>query len=76
MLVFFTLSPVLVQLQGSDDNFTGMDSNGSRGTVRLVPLNTVDINNPFLTVNLCDFAFPTSVLATDYPNFIVFANWD
>lgn len=52
-----------------------MEANGRGGTVRLVAVNTVNVDDPLFAVDLSDLAFPTLVLAADNQNFIIFANW-
>ena len=66
--------PVLVQLDVGDDNVAGVDADGDGRTVRLVTLDTVDVDHPLLTVNLGDLALPTLVLAPDNPYLIVLAD--
>ena len=53
-----------------------MDANGNRRAVRLVALNTVDVDHPLLTVHLGDLALPTLVLATNNSDLVVLANGD
>lgn len=69
-------SPVLVQLDVDDDNVARVDANGDARTVRLVALNTVDMDHPLLPVNLGNFAFTTLVLPSDNPDLVVFADGD
>ena len=66
--------PVLVQLDAGDDNITGVDPNGDGSTVRFVPLDTVDVDHPLLTVDLSDLALPTLVLAPNDPDLVILAN--
>ena len=51
-----------------------MNTDGDGRTVRLVTLDTVDVDHPLLTVNLGDLALPTLVLAPDNPYLIVLAD--
>lgn len=67
-------APVLVQLDGGDDNIAGVDTNGDRRAVRLVSLDTVNVDNPLLAVHLRDLAFPSLVLAPHNPNLVILAD--
>ena len=67
-------APVLVQLDGGNNNIAGMDTDGDGCTVRLVALDTVDMDHPLLTVYLGDLALPTLVLAPNNPYLVVLAN--
>lgn len=51
-----------------------MDTNGDRCAVRFVALNTVDVDDPLLTVYLRDLALPALVLAADNSDLVVFAD--
>lgn len=66
--------PVLVQLDRRDNDVAWVNANGSCGTIRLVTLDAVDVDDPLLTVNLSDLALPTLVFAANNSNFIVFAD--
>ena len=66
--------PVLVQLDRRDDDVAGVDANGGRRAVRLVPLHTVNVDNPLLAVHLGDLALPTLVLSADDPDLVILAN--
>ena len=66
-------TPVLVQLDRSDNDIAGVDANGDGSTVRLVALDTVDVDDPLLTVHLGHLALPTLVLAPNDPDLIVLA---
>jgi len=68
-------SPVLVQLDSSNNNFTGMNANRHTRAVRLIPLDTIDVNDPLLAVHLCDLAIAPLVLAPDDPYFIILPYW-
>ena len=67
-------APVLVQLNGSDNDIAGVDANGDGCTVRLVALDAVDMDYPLLAVDLGDLALPTLVLAPDDPDLVILAN--
>ena len=66
--------PVLVKLDASNYDVAGVDANGNSRAIRLVALDTVDVDHPLLTVHLCDLALPTLVLAPNDPNLIILAN--
>ena len=51
-----------------------MYANGPRGAVGLVALDTVDVDDPFLAVDLGDLALPTLVLSADDPDLVILAN--
>jgi hypothetical protein len=48
-----------------------MDANRHTRAVRLVPLDTIDVNDPLLAVHLRDFAIAPLVLPPDDPYFII-----
>ena len=66
--------PVLIQFERDDDHIAGMDANGCSGAVRLVALHAVDVNHPFLSVDLRDLALSPLVLAPYDPYLVVFAD--
>ena|SRR6185437_6870 len=66
--------PVLIHLDVGDNNIAGVDSDRNRCTIRLVPLDTIYVNDPFLAVDLCHFALTTSIFATNDSDFIVFSD--
>ena len=68
-------SPVLVQLNGGNNDVARVDANGGRRAVRLVPLHTVNVDNPLLAVDLGNLALPALVLAPDDPDLVILANW-
>lgn len=51
-----------------------MNANGCARAVRLVSLNTIDMNDPLLAVNLGDLALTSLVFAPYNPNLVVLAN--
>ena len=67
-------TPILVQLDRGDDDITRVNTNGDRRAVRLVPLDTVNVDDPLLAVHLRDLPLTTLVLAAHNPNLIVLAN--
>lgn len=67
-------APVLVKLDGGNHHIAWVDTDGCCRAVRLVPLDTVDVDDPLLAVHLCDLALPTLVLAPNDPDLIILAN--
>lgn len=51
-----------------------MDSDGGGRTVGLVPLDTVDVDNPFLAVHLGDLALTALVFAADNADLVILAD--
>jgi len=51
-----------------------MYADGGSGTVGLVALYTVDVDDPFLAVDLGDLSLTALVLATDDSDFVVFSD--
>ena len=70
---FENCPPVLVELESGNDDVAWVDANRDRRAVRLVPLDTVDVDNPLFTVDLGDLSLTTLVLSTDDSDFVVFA---
>ena len=68
---FAGYKPVLVQLDSCDDDIARVDANGYRLAVRLVALNTVNVDNPLLAVYLGNLALPALVLAADDPDLVI-----
>lgn len=68
------VTPVVVELQSGNNNLAGVDANGDGGAVRLVTLNTVDVDHPLLAVHLGDLALTTLVLAPHDPDLIILAD--
>lgn len=66
--------PVLVHFDAGNDHLAGVDTNGYGGTVRLVPLDTVDVDDPLLAVDLGHFALTPNVLSTGDSDLIISAN--
>ena len=52
-----------------------MNADRHARAVRLVSLNTVDVNDPLLAVHLRDLAIAPLVLPPDDPYFIVLSYW-
>ncbi len=51
-----------------------MDTNGDGRAIRLVALDTFDVDHPLLTVDLGDLALPALVLAADNPDLVILAD--
>jgi len=62
---------VLVQLDVDNNNVAGMNADGHARTVRLVPLDTVDMNDPLLPVHLRNLAIAPLVFPSDNSYFII-----
>jgi hypothetical protein len=67
-------SPILVQLDGGDNNIAGVDANGGASAVRLVSLDTVDMDNPLLAVHLQNLALTALELSSNNSDLVVFAD--
>ena len=67
-------APVLVQLNRGDDDIAWVDANGYRRAVRLVALNTFNVDDPLLAVHLSDLALPALVFPPDDANLVVLAD--
>jgi len=65
---------ILVELESDDDDVAWMDADWGRSAIRFIPLHTVNVNNPFLSVNLHDLALTTLVLSSNDANFIIFSD--
>lgn len=52
-----------------------MDSNRHTRAVRLIPLDTIDVDDPLLAVHLRDLAITPLVLPANDPYFIVLSYW-
>jgi len=77
LLAVFSLKdrpPVLVNLEGGNNDVAWVDTNGDRGAVRLVSLDTIDVDNPFFTVHLGDLSLTTLVFSADDPDFVILTN--
>jgi len=71
---FKDCSPILVKLERSNDDVAWVDANGNRRAVRLVPLNTIDVDNPLFTVDLGNLSLTTLVFPADNPDFVILAH--
>jgi len=65
---------ILVELEGGNNYIAWVDANRDRRAVRLVPLDTIDVDNPLFTVDLSDLPLTTLVFSTDNPDFVILAN--
>ena len=65
---------ILVELDGGDNDIGRVNANGGACAVRLVTLDTVDVDDPLLAVDLDDLALTTLVLSTDNSDLIILAN--
>ena len=77
LLAVFSLKdrpPILVELEGGNDDIAWVNTNGDRRAIRLVPLDTIDVDNPLFTVDLGDLSLTTLVFSTDNPDFIILPN--
>jgi len=52
-----------------------MDSNRHTRAIRLISLDTIDVDDPLLAVHLRDLAIAPLVLPPDDPYFIIFSYW-
>ena len=66
--------PILVKLEGGNNDIAWVDANGNRRAVRLVPLDAIDVDDPLFTVDLSDLSLATLVLSTDNPDLVILAN--
>merc|ERR1719161_93376 len=66
--------PVLVKLDTSDDHLGRVDTNWHCLSVCLVSGHPLNMNDPFLAVDLNNLAFTVMVVATDNHHFVIFAN--
>lgn len=52
-----------------------MNADRHTRAIRLVPLDTIDVNNPLLAVHLRDLAIAPLVLPPDNPYFVILPYW-
>jgi len=77
LLAVFSLKDrpsILVKLEGGNDNVAWVNANGDRRAIRLVPLDTIDVDNPLFTVDLGDLSLTTLVFSSDNPDFVILTN--
>jgi len=77
LLAVFSLKDcpsILVKLEGGDNDVAWVDANRDRRAIRLVPLDTIDVDNPLFTVDLGDLSLATLVFSADNPDFVILAN--
>jgi len=63
-----------VKLDGSDNDVARVDANGRSRPVRLVSLHTVNVDNPFLAVDLGDFSLTSLVFSPDNADLVILAD--
>lgn len=63
-----------IEFDVRDNDVAGVDSDGGRCAVRLVALDTLNVNHPLLAVHLCDLALPALVLSAHDADFVVLAD--
>ena len=68
-------TPILIQLDSGDNDLAGVNADGSGSTIRLITLHTVNVDDPFLTIHLGNFSFPTLVCPPNDPDLVIFADW-
>ena len=66
--------PILVELERCDDDVAWVNADGDRGSIGLVPLDTVDVDNPLFTVDLGNLSLATLVFSADDPNFVILSD--
>ena len=74
LLAVFSLKdrpPILVELEGGNNDVAWVNANGDRRAIRLVPLDTIDVDNPLFTVNLGDLSLTTLVFSADNPDLVI-----
>lgn len=69
-------SSVLVELEGGDDNVGGVDANRGSSSVALLNVDSVDVDDPLLPVDLGDLALSALVLSSDNQNLVVLPDGD
>lgn len=77
LLAVFSLKdcpPILVKLEGGNNDVAWVDADWDRRAVRLVPLHAIDVDDPLFAVNLGDLPLTTLVLSTDNPDFVILTN--
>jgi hypothetical protein len=77
LLAVFSLEdrpPILVKFEGGNNDVAWVDANGDRRAIRLVPLDTIDVDDPLFTINLGDLSLTTLVFSTDNPDLVIFTN--
>jgi hypothetical protein len=52
-----------------------MNANRHTRAIRLIPLDTIDVNDPLLAVHLRDLAIAPLVLTPDDSYFIILSHW-
>ena len=75
-LAFQDSLAVLVELELGDNNVGGVDADRDGGTVNLLAGDTVDVDDPLLTVDLDNLAFTALEAATDDHDLIILGDRD
>ncbi|KAL8168343.1 hypothetical protein V2J09_009842 [Rumex salicifolius] len=65
---------ILVELELGDDDLGRIDADVNGRSVNLLPSDALDVDNPFLTVDLCNLAFTSLEGSSDDLNLVVLAN--
>ena len=65
--------PVLIKLGCGDNNIALVNSDGGSGTIRLILLHAVDIDDPLLALDLSDLPFTALVLPSYDAHFVIFS---
>lgn len=68
------LLAVLVELKAGDDNVGRVDTKGNGGTVGLLTVDALDVDNPLLAVDLGDLALRALLGATDDQDLVILAD--
>ncbi|KAH0464148.1 hypothetical protein IEQ34_006934 [Dendrobium chrysotoxum] len=66
---------ILVELKLGDHNLGGIDADVNSGSVNLLAGDALDMDDPFLPVNLDDLALPALEGAAHYLHLIVLPDW-
>jgi hypothetical protein len=67
---------VLVQVKLGDDNLGGVDADGDSGTVDLLAVDTLNVDDPLAAIDLDDLALTTLVGATNDQDLVILADRD
>jgi hypothetical protein len=64
----------LTHLERGDDNVRWVDSDGDGGSVRLLNGHSLDVDDPFLSVDLDDLSLSSLVFASDDEDLVVLSD--
>jgi len=67
--------PVLIQLDRCDDYVTGVDAYRGSRAVGLVPVYTVDVDDPLFAINLSNFAISSFIFSPNDHDFVILSYW-